>query len=129
MPWPRWVDGERGCPSRRRTRLRCAWHRRERRPDITSLDDASRNDLAALLTDVLGRLDRLYDEPLPYMLWLDQRPTDGGEWPTAWFHIEIVSPWRRAGTLRHIAAAEVAGGEFFNPVIPEDVAAQLRALA
>ena len=94
-----------------------------------SLDDASRNDLAALLTDVLGRLDRLYDEPLPYMLWLDQRPTDGGEWPTAWFHIEIVSPWRRAGTLRHIAAAEVAGGEFFNPVIPEDVAAQLRALA
>ena len=33
--------------------------------------------LAALLVDVLDRLDRLYDQPLPYMMWLNQRPTDG----------------------------------------------------
>lgn len=100
----------------------------ERRPDITSLDDTERNDLAALLTDVLGRLDRLYDQPLPYMLWLDQRPTDGADWPDAWCRVEIVSPWRSAGTLRHIAAAEVAAGEYFNPVVPEDLAARLRSL-
>ncbi|MCU1361106.1 MAG: galT [Ilumatobacteraceae bacterium] len=101
----------------------------ERRPDIASLDDRDRDHMAALLTDVLGRLDRLYGEPLPYMLWLNQRPTDGREWPDAWFNIEIVSPWRQANTLRHIAAAEVAAGEYFNPVIPEELAAQLRALA
>jgi UDPglucose--hexose-1-phosphate uridylyltransferase len=97
-------------------------------PDIAALDTASRVDLAALLVDVLGRLDRLYDQPLPYMMWLNQRPTDGGDWPQAWFNIEIVSPWRRAGTSRFIAAAEVACDEFFNPVIPEMVAEQLRAL-
>jgi UDPglucose--hexose-1-phosphate uridylyltransferase len=62
------------------------------------------------------------------MMWLNQRPTDGGEWPTAWFNIEIVSPWRREGTARFIAAAEVACNEYFNPVIPEMVAERLREL-
>ena len=46
----------------------------------------------------------------------------------AWFNIEIVSPWRAAGVQRFIAAAEVATGEFFNPVIPEDLADRLRRL-
>ena len=46
----------------------------------------------------------------------------------AWFHVEIVSPWRSAGTQRFIAAAEVACNEYFNPVIPEVIAEQLRSL-
>ena len=49
--------------------------------------------------------------------------------PTPWLDIEIVSPWRSAGVARFIAAAEVAGEEYFNPVDPADVAARLRALA
>ncbi len=98
-------------------------------PDVVSLDDGGRNGLAAMLVDVLGRLDRLYDRPLPYMMWLNQRPFDGNEWPQAWFNVEIVSPWRSAGVPRFIAAAEVACNEYFNPVIPEVLAEQLRALA
>jgi len=98
-------------------------------PDVVSLDDHGRNGLAAMLVDVLGRLDRLYDRPMPYMMWLNQRPSDGNEWPQAWFNIEIVSPWRGPGVPRFIAAAEVACGEYFNPVIPEVLAEQLRALA
>jgi UDPglucose--hexose-1-phosphate uridylyltransferase len=97
-------------------------------PDVVSLDDSGRNGLAAMLVDVLGRLDRLYDRPLPYMMWLNQRPFDGSEWPQAWFNVEIVSPWRSAGVPRFIAAAEVACNEYFNPVIPEVLAEQLRAL-
>lgn len=100
----------------------------DRRADIASLDDDDRGGLARLLCDVLNRLDRLFDQPLPYMLWLNQRPTDGGHWPAAWFNIEIVSPWRSANTSRFIAAAEVAGGEYFNPVVPEELAADLRQL-
>jgi UDPglucose--hexose-1-phosphate uridylyltransferase len=100
----------------------------ERIPDLTALDTTGRADLAALLVDVLARLDRLYDVALPYMMWLNQRPTDGGAWPDAWLNIEIVSPWRRAGTARFIAAAEVASNEYFNPVIPEVVAERLREL-
>jgi UDPglucose--hexose-1-phosphate uridylyltransferase len=101
---------------------------RHRVADLGDLDEAGRNDLAALLVDVLGRLDRLYDRPLPYMLWFNQRPTDGGDWPDAWLNVEIVSPWRSAGTARFIAAAEVACEEYFNPVIPEVLAEQLRSI-
>jgi UDPglucose--hexose-1-phosphate uridylyltransferase len=95
--------------------------------DIVSTDDATRDDLAALLVDVFARLDQLWDQPLPYMMWLNQRPTDGSH-PDAWFNIEIVSPWRAAGVQRFIAAAEVACHEYFNPVVPEELAQRLRSL-
>jgi UDPglucose--hexose-1-phosphate uridylyltransferase len=100
----------------------------ERVPDLPSVDAHGRATLAALLVDVLGRLDRLYDRPLPYMMWLNQRPTVAEGYDDAWFNIEIVSPWRRAGVPRFIAAAEVASEEYFNPVVPEDVAATLRGV-
>ncbi len=96
-------------------------------PDLPSLDETSRNDLAVMLIDLFGRLDRLFDQPLPLMMWWNQRPFTGG-FDDAWLHLEIVSPWRSAGVPRFIAAAEVACEEYFNPVVPEDLAARLRDL-
>ncbi len=80
-----------------------------------------------MLVDVLARLDRLYDRPIPYMLWLNQRPTVEG-YADSWFNIEIVSPWRAAGVERFVAAAEVASEEYFNPVVPEELAERLREM-
>ena len=97
-------------------------------PDLMAMDDGDRNALSAILVDVLGRLDRLYDAPLPYMLWLNQRPTVADGYEDAWFNIEIVSPFRSAGVQRFIAAAEIASDEYFNPVVPEEIAATLRSL-
>lgn len=97
--------------------------------DLPSATDVVRDGLASILVDVLARLDRLYESPLPYMMWLNQRPTmPHGTDDDAWFGIEIVSPWRSADVMRFIAAAEVASEEYFNPVIPEDVAERLRAV-
>jgi UDPglucose--hexose-1-phosphate uridylyltransferase len=94
--------------------------------DLPSLGDAGRNAFSAVLTDVLARLDRLYDTPLPYMMWLNQRPTGATAGDSAWFNVEIVSPWRAPGVHRFIAAAELAGEEYFNPVVPEELAGRLR---
>lgn len=97
--------------------------------DLPSMGADDRDGLAATLVDVLARVDRLYGQPMPYMMWLNQRPSvHDGRFDDAWFNIEIVSPWRSAGVMRFIAAAEVASEEFFNPVIPEDVAERLREL-
>ena len=98
-------------------------------PDLVAADDDQRDGLAATLVDLFARLDRFYDRPLPYMMWLNQAPTawDGDTSP--WFNIEIVSPWRSAGVPRFIAAAETACEEYFNPVDPADVATRLRSLA
>jgi UDPglucose--hexose-1-phosphate uridylyltransferase len=95
-------------------------------PDLPSLDATGRHQLSAVLVDALGRLDRLFDEPMPYMLWFHQRPTDGGTWPGAWLHAHIVPLLRAPGTPRFVAAAEHGGEVFFNPVDPDDAARALR---
>ncbi len=94
--------------------------------DLPSLDDDQRDGLARMLGDVLGRFDRVFAEPMPYMMWWHQRPSDGGDWPQAWLHLEIAGPWRTEGVMRFIAGAEVGSGTFVNPVLPEDAAAALR---
>jgi UDPglucose--hexose-1-phosphate uridylyltransferase len=97
--------------------------------DLPTMADRDRTVFARLLVDVLGRLDRLFGRPLPYMMWLNQRPTTGlADDPIhpCWFNVEIVSPWRAAGVARYIAAAEIASEEYFNPVVPEQLAADLR---
>lgn len=96
-------------------------------PDLPSAGGASRDGLAAVLVDALARLDHLWDEPVPYMLWVHQRPTDGGAWPAAHVHVEVAAPYRGPGTMRYVAAGELGSGVHVNPVRPEDAAAALRA--
>jgi UDPglucose--hexose-1-phosphate uridylyltransferase len=100
------------------------------RSEVGSLTDAAcdRDGLAAVLVDATARLDQLFDEPMPYMMWIHQRPVDGGEWPGARLHVHLEPLHRRPGTPRYVAAAEVGGGVYFNPVAPAEAAAQLRAL-
>ena len=94
-------------------------------PNLASLDSDSRNDLSEALVDLLSRCDAIFGEPMPYMMWINQAPRSDD---SAWMHIEIVSPWRSTGVQRYIAAAEVATGEYFNPVDPSDLAARLNAV-
>jgi UDPglucose--hexose-1-phosphate uridylyltransferase len=95
-------------------------------PDLPAGGPVEHRRLGALLVDVLERLDRLFDAPMPSMLWVHQRPTDGGEWPGAHLHVHVAPLLRAAGTPRFVAAGELGSGVYFNPVAPEDAAAQLR---
>lgn len=96
--------------------------------DLAMLDDDARNALAGVLCDALARLDLLFDGPMPYMLWVHQRPTDGGDWPRAHVHVEVAPLLRQAGVQRYVAAGELGSGMYFNPLLPEDAAAALRAV-
>jgi UDPglucose--hexose-1-phosphate uridylyltransferase len=96
-------------------------------PDLPSLDDAGRDDLAAVLVDALARLDALFDAPMPYMLWIHQRPTDGSGWPSAWVHVHIAPLLRSAATPRFVAAGELGSQILFNPIDPVEAAAALRS--
>lgn len=94
--------------------------------DLPSLDDAGRDDLAWVLADSLVRLDRYFAEPTPYMLWIHQQPTDGGDWPFAHLHIEIVPLRRAPGVNRYVAGAELGSGMLINSVDPVVAAGHLR---
>lgn len=93
--------------------------------DLTD-PEAAHGDLAAVLVDALRTLDLLFDAPMPYMLWVHQRPTDGGSWPMAHVHLHIAPLLRSPGVARFVAAGELGSGVFFNPVAPESAAEQLR---
>jgi UDPglucose--hexose-1-phosphate uridylyltransferase len=95
-------------------------------PDLPALSAASRDGLAAALVHSTRRLDELFDQPMPYMLWVHQRPTDGGEWPTAHVHVHLAPLFRSAGIPRFVAAGELGSGVLFNPVQPIDAARALR---
>ena len=96
-------------------------------PDLVD-DRCDRDGLAAILVDVLSRLDQRFEAPMPYMLWIHQRPTDGGDWPGARVCVTIAPLLRAAGVQRYVAAAELGGGIYFNPIEPAEAAAALRAL-
>ncbi len=97
------------------------------RPDLPSLDGTERDAFASVLAETLRRLEGVFDPPMPYLFWIHQRPTDGGDWPQAWLHVEIIGPQRSPGVLRYVAGAELGSGAYLNPVRPEDAARRLRA--
>lgn len=98
--------------------------------DLPSLDSGGRDGLGAVLAEVLGRLDHLWpdapDRLMPSMLWIHQRPTDGGAWPGAHVHVHLAVPMRAPGVQRYVAAMELGSGRYTNPVEPERAAAELR---
>lgn len=97
-------------------------------PDLPALDSAERDDFAVVYLDVLRRLDRLYDAPLPYVAGWHQAPVRVGR-DQAWLHLELLSSRRSADKLKFLAGSESGMGAFVSDVLPEDVAARLRDCA
>lgn len=88
--------------------------------------DWDRDELASVLVDSLERLDVFFDEATPYMMWIHQRPTDGGQWDGAVLHFHVTPLRRASGVTRFVAAAELGAEVYFNPVEPTDAASNLR---
>ncbi len=94
--------------------------------DLPAAGPRLRAALGVMLVDCLTRLELLFGAGAPYMLWVHQRPAGGGDWPTAHLHLHLAPAVRGPGRLRHLAAAELGAGVFFDPVDPPEAAAQLR---
>jgi UDPglucose--hexose-1-phosphate uridylyltransferase len=95
--------------------------------DLPAAGPRLRHGLAAMLVDTLSRVDRLLGPDAPYMLWVHQRPGQGNDWPAAHLHLHLAPALRAPGVARHLAAAELGAGVFFDPVDPLQAAARLRS--
>lgn len=93
--------------------------------NLTELDDTELDAFAAMYRDLLGRFDRLYDAPLPYMAALHQYTAAQRD---GYFHVELMSIRRSATKLKYLAASESAMDAFIADVTPEATAARLREL-
>lgn len=90
---------------------------------LLDLSAAELDAFSAVYQEILRRLDRMYDAPLPYMAGLHQYPEGEG-----CFHVEIISTRRTAGKLKYLASSESIMDAFINDVVPEALAERLRGL-
>jgi UDPglucose--hexose-1-phosphate uridylyltransferase len=97
--------------------------------DLPAAGRALRTGLAEMLVDCISRVESFFEDAVPYMLWLHQRPCVTGDWPAAHLHLHLAPVLRGPGTVRHLASAEFGAGVFFDPVEPLEAAARLRAMA
>ncbi len=90
--------------------------------DVEERKDAG---LASLIRRILKKYDNLFEQEMPYVMVLHQRPVDGKEYPDYHFHIEIY-PFKRSRThLKYLAGCELGAGVFLNDSHPEETAAEL----
>ncbi|MEW6073826.1 MAG: galactose-1-phosphate uridylyltransferase [Planctomycetota bacterium] len=96
-------------------------------PSLASLSAGERDDLAAVMREVLVRYDNLWRMSFPYVLTLHQAPTGGGDHAGFHFHLEYHAMLRQPTLLKFLAGPELGGGSFLNDASPEEKAAELRA--
>ncbi|RKR90210.1 UDPglucose--hexose-1-phosphate uridylyltransferase [Micromonospora pisi] len=94
-------------------------------PDIPALNDAERAAFGPLYLDVLGRFDRLFDLPMPYIAAWQQAPVHEGR-DVSHLHLQLFSIRRAADKLKYLAGSESAMGAFINDIRPEQAAERLR---
>jgi UDPglucose--hexose-1-phosphate uridylyltransferase len=95
--------------------------------NLIDLTDAELDGFAQVYLDVLGRFDRMYPTPLPYISALHQY-ANSSEQREGYFHVELMSVRRSATKLKFLAGSESAMDAFISDVTPETVAARLREL-
>ena len=96
--------------------------------DLTELTDDEQQQFAELYLDLLRRLDRLYELPLPYIAAWHQAPVRQGR-DLARLHLQVTSIRRAPNKLKYLAGSESAMGVFINDVLPERQAEMLREAA
>jgi UDPglucose--hexose-1-phosphate uridylyltransferase len=94
-------------------------------PDLLSPE---RGTFGEALQRVARAYDRLFDLPMPYMMAMHQRPTDGRSHPEAHLHVEFYPVLRMAGRLKYLAGGECGAGTFVSDGLPEEKAAEVRKL-
>lgn len=95
-------------------------------PDLAALTGDELDEYAAVLQNVLTRLDALYPSPTPYIAAWHQAPLVEGLREASRLHLQIVSPRRAENKLKFLAGSEAAMGAFIGDVSPEETAARLR---
>jgi UDPglucose--hexose-1-phosphate uridylyltransferase len=95
--------------------------------NLVDLDEPELDEFAQIYLDVLGRFDRMYPTPLPYISALHQY-ADTDAQREGYFHVELMSVRRSATKLKFLAGSESAMDAFISDVTPESVAQRLREL-
>lgn len=95
---------------------------------LDQLSAAQRADFARALKTILRKYDLLWKRPFPYLMAFHQGPTDDKKHPYAHMHLEFSPPLRSPTKLKYLAGTELGAGLFAADSLPEEKAAELRAV-
>ena len=98
-------------------------------PSLAALDAGGCRAVARAVKSVLTIFDAMWDgSPFPYVMVFHQAPTDGRPHPEAHLHIEFYPAYRMPARLKYLAGSELGAGTFTADTLPEEKAAELRAV-
>lgn len=86
------------------------------------------SDLALMFKQVLTAFDKLFNVSFPYIMSMNNRPSNDSDYGFFDFHVEFYPPMRTASKLKYLAGSEAGAGMFINDTLPEEKAAELRSL-
>ena len=95
---------------------------------LTDFSTKQLRDLAAIFKQVLAAFDKLFNVSFPYIMAMNNRPSDAADYDFFDFHVEFYPPMRTAAKLKFLAGSEAGAGLFINDTLPEEKAAELRNL-
>ena len=95
------------------------------RGGLADLDPVEDESFARILKGLLQKYDRLFNQPLPYVMAMHQKPPGRGGGQHH-FHVEFYPPNRSRDKLKYLAGSELGAGAFILDVRAEDSAAELR---
>jgi UDPglucose--hexose-1-phosphate uridylyltransferase len=98
-------------------------------PFLSSLTVEERREMAECLREILQRMDGLWKMQMPYLMTINQAPTDGFDYPEWTVRIEIWPIRRAPNKLKFLAGTELGAGVFASDVLPEAAATALRAVS
>jgi UDPglucose--hexose-1-phosphate uridylyltransferase len=95
---------------------------------FSQLTEQEMTELSTTLKTMLQKFDLLWNKPFPYLMTFFQGPYDGQPHPEVHSHIQIFPPYRTKDRLKYLAGTELGAGTFVNDSLPEEKAAELRAV-
>jgi UDPglucose--hexose-1-phosphate uridylyltransferase len=99
----------------------------KRHATFATMSDEELDGLAGIYQELIRRYDLLYKMSFPYVMAVYQAPFDG-DYPDYHLHLVFLPPLRQPGIKKHPAGPEIGGGNFMADTMPEEKAAELRAI-
>jgi UDPglucose--hexose-1-phosphate uridylyltransferase len=93
---------------------------------VEDLNEAQRDGLAAILQQLTGGYNRIFDTPFPYSMGLHPAPYDDAPHPEWQLHLHFYPPLLRSATVRKFMVGFELLGSPQRDITPESAAATLR---
>ncbi len=101
---------------------------KKRHATLITLTDKELRGLAAAYQEVIRRFDGVFNLNFPYVMNIHQAPVDGKKHADYHLYVHFQPPLRQPGLPKYLAGPEIGAGNFMADTIPEEKAAELRAV-